>query len=287
MIRYETAAATGSHLAIDAIRADDRCQPRAMFDSDLVSQYAEAMANGDAFPAVTVFHDGVDNFLADGFHRYHAAKSLGLADIAVTVKDGTLRDAILFSCGANSSHGWRRSNDDKRRAVLRLLNDAEWSQWSDREIARRCLVSDKTVGNLRPKHTAEIPQYEPRTFVHPKTGQPTQMRTANIGSAPKPFAQDRPIFDATPSGERWQDKAEPVAVAEITSANRETWLTNTIWEIVKLQKQLPEPKQAASRFPSILMHSINEADLLVVSTWFLSFAAEIKARKEVPNVEAE
>ena len=39
--------------------------------------------------------------------------------------------------------------EDKRRAVMTLLNDPEWSAWSDREIARQCRVSDKTVGHLR------------------------------------------------------------------------------------------------------------------------------------------
>lgn len=94
-----------------------------------------------------------------------------------------MRDAILFSVGVNSSHGLRRTNADKRRSVMRLLDDAEWSTWSDREIARRCGVSQPFVGNLRPsdpKHTDNDCQYQPRTFIHPKTGQPSQM-TGNQG----------------------------------------------------------------------------------------------------------
>jgi hypothetical protein len=30
-----------------------------------------------------------------------------------------------------------RTNDDKRRAVLKLLNDKEWPHWSDRVIAQQ------------------------------------------------------------------------------------------------------------------------------------------------------
>jgi hypothetical protein len=37
------------------------------------------------------------------------------------------RDAILFSVSANGTHGQRRTNEDKRRAVLCLLNDPEWA----------------------------------------------------------------------------------------------------------------------------------------------------------------
>lgn len=41
---------------------------------------------------------------------------------------------------------------DKRKAVLVLLNDAEWSAWSDRAIAKQCHVSDKTVAAHRASH---------------------------------------------------------------------------------------------------------------------------------------
>jgi hypothetical protein len=53
------------------------------------------------------------------------------------------------SLGANSEHGLRRTNDDKRCAVSLLLHDAEWVEWSNREIARRCVVDHKTVAKLR------------------------------------------------------------------------------------------------------------------------------------------
>lgn len=45
--------------------------------------------------------------------------------------------------------GERRTNADKRKAVLTLLNDEEWGKWSDREIGRRCCVCHPFVGNVR------------------------------------------------------------------------------------------------------------------------------------------
>ena len=42
-----------------------------------------------------------------------------------------------------------RSREDKRRAVTTVLNDPEWCQWSDREIARGCFVSHDFVNRLR------------------------------------------------------------------------------------------------------------------------------------------
>jgi phosphoribosylformylglycinamidine (FGAM) synthase PurS component len=85
----------------------------------------------------------------DGWHRYFGHKKAGLADIEVVVIDGTMRDAMLYAIGANDDHGLRRTNDDKRKAVMMLLDDVEWSEWSDKEIAKAAKVSFMTVGRIR------------------------------------------------------------------------------------------------------------------------------------------
>jgi hypothetical protein len=54
----------------------------------------------------------------------------------------------------------RRTNEDKRRAVATLLNDPEWSQWSDREIGRRCGVRDRMVTRYG-RYLAEFRQIDP------------------------------------------------------------------------------------------------------------------------------
>jgi hypothetical protein len=151
-------------LALKTIRTDGGTQPRAALNQDRIGEYADDMARGDEFPPVTVFYDGADYWLADGFHHYHA-RATRHPDIEAEVRQGTKRDAILFSVGANASHGMRPTNEDKRRAVLKLLGDPEWSQWSDREIARLCAVSDRFVNGLRPQapsaNSSQIEQ--PRT----------------------------------------------------------------------------------------------------------------------------
>ncbi len=119
---------------------------------------------GAQFPPVVVFYDGKSHCLADEFHRLGAAKSLGWDKIAADVRQGTRRDAVLFSVGANGLHRHRRMNEDKRRAVMALLADAEWGKWADREIARQCGVDHKTVAALWPTLSGEFPQIaEPRT----------------------------------------------------------------------------------------------------------------------------
>jgi hypothetical protein len=178
---------------------DGGTQPRASIDRELVNEYADAIAEGAALPPPVVFYDGEVYWLADGFHRVHAHKALERAEIECDVRQGTKRDAILFSLGANSTHGQRRSNDDKRRAVLMMLNDREWSKLSDREIAQHCKVDHKTVAARRPKPkvSGEIPQMQRRTVT--RNGSTYTMDTAAIGKKP---AQPEPsnelvLFDQT------------------------------------------------------------------------------------------
>jgi predicted RNA-binding Zn-ribbon protein involved in translation (DUF1610 family) len=174
----------------DQIRTDGGTQSRFKIDQPTVDDYADAMKAGDQFPPLDVYYDGEVYWLADGFHRLHAALQIGRETITVDVKQGTLRDAILYSVGVNATHGLRRTNDDKRRAVICLLRDPEWSQWSDREIGRRCRVSNRFVSNLR-KYVVPDP-YNPTvngTQIEKKVirgGTEYTMNTANIGQKSQP-----------------------------------------------------------------------------------------------------
>lgn len=141
---------------LNAIRIDGGTQSRQEINQDVVSEYAEQIEDGSEFPAITVFFDGVDHYLADGFHRYFAHKKAGKASINVQVVNGTLRDAILHSCGVNALHGLRRTNADKRKAVTTMLDDLEWQDWSSAEIARHCHVSQPFVASLRVKEVQVV-----------------------------------------------------------------------------------------------------------------------------------
>ncbi len=111
------------NLPLDNIRQDGGTQPRAYMDGNTVQDYSLEMSNGVVFPPVIVFYDGTNYWLADGFHRVAAAVFCGWTAIAAIVKQGTCRDAVLFSCGVNATHGLRRTNEDKRRVVLRLRHN--------------------------------------------------------------------------------------------------------------------------------------------------------------------
>ncbi len=128
---------------------DGGAQMRVEMKPDVVRDYADAMADGVIFPPVVVYHDGTCYWLGDGFHRVEAARKLDRETIEAEVRDGDARQAILHGIGSNASHGLRRTQADKRRAVERLLRDEEWSKWSNRQIAKVAKVDHKTVEKYR------------------------------------------------------------------------------------------------------------------------------------------
>jgi hypothetical protein len=134
-------------LPIAKIRTNGGTQQRAEIDQDVIQDYAEIL---DELPPVTVFEDNAGAYwLADGFHRLKAAFFAGRDSIQCDVRSGSRRDAVLYSVGANARHGLRRSNADKRKAVMTLRSDKEWARWSNQEIARQCAVSQAMVSVLR------------------------------------------------------------------------------------------------------------------------------------------
>ena len=153
---------------LDLLRLDGGTQSRAEIDQVTVDAYADAIRSDAIFPPIVVFYDGEKYWLADGFHRVHAHKQEGCITISAEVRSGTRREAILYSVGANATHGLRRTNADKRRAVETLLRDEEWSKKSDRWIAEKCGVSDRFVNGQRPT-TANRSQLEERTGQDGKT----------------------------------------------------------------------------------------------------------------------
>lgn len=182
-------------LDLKLIRTDGGTQPRAQINQDTVDEYAEDMGNGATFPPVVLFYDGSDYWLADGFHRVAAARKLGLVDIEVDIRPGTRREAVLYSVGANARHGMRRTNEDKRRSVLTLLNDTEWARWSDREIARRCGVSNDFVSRSRSSICHSMTD-TPR--LAQRNGTTYTVNTANIGQRPADATPVNVLDEPTP-----------------------------------------------------------------------------------------
>lgn len=185
-------------LSIGEIRVDGGTQSRARINDETVDEYVAAIKGGAKFPPVDVFYDGRDHWMADGFHRARAYRKTGARTIDVRIHRGSKRDALLFSIEANSAHGLRRTNADKRRAVELLLHDEEWSMWSDREIARRAGVNHRLVAEMKSSLedsssdavAVEKPSKPPRQ-VRTKHGTVTTMNTSAISRANKARSEQR------------------------------------------------------------------------------------------------
>jgi hypothetical protein len=194
-----------SELAVADIKVDPECQARAASNDATINEYAKIMKEGNdnAFPPVVVFHDGTDYWLSDGFHRHSAAQKAGLLSLKMKIHQGPRRDAVLYAVGANVAHGLRRTNADKRRAVNILLEDEEWSTWSNRDISRRCGVDEGLVRKLR-SVSADNPQIARKVE---RKGTRYQMKTDKIGkideraeqSPLQPYPNDQPeqVWDHT------------------------------------------------------------------------------------------
>lgn len=170
-------------IPIARIIVDPDIQPRVGLVEELVSEYAERIMAGDMFPPVTVFDDGSRIWLAAGYHRLDAHKRSGRLKLLCEVRAGSKRDAALYAAGSNATHGLPRSTEDKRRAVMRLLTDPEWSSWSNREVARICRVSDHLVADLKASLTAHARSDEQNSEVTYRTkhGTVATMKTGAIG----------------------------------------------------------------------------------------------------------
>jgi hypothetical protein len=143
-------------LPLSFIRCDGGTQPREAINDAVVSEYAERLVDGDEFPPVTVFYDGSDYWLADGFHRVAAHDEAGRGQIEADIRSGTRLDAVLHAAGANRDHGLRRTNADKRRAVLMVIEHPDASEWSGRKIASCCGVSPDFANRMLAEHRPSL-----------------------------------------------------------------------------------------------------------------------------------
>lgn len=136
-------------LPIERITTDVGLQMRVVESESVIDDYAEAIRQGDVLPPITVFTEGTHFWLVDGFHRLAAYKKAGLDSIPCVVRQGTFNEAKACACEANTDHGYRRSNPDKRNAVREYLTIPEKAELSNNEIGKRLKVSHHLVHEVR------------------------------------------------------------------------------------------------------------------------------------------
>jgi len=138
-------------LNVNQIRIDGGTQSRASLDYDVVSKYSEDYESGAEFPPITVFYDGSEYWLADGFHRLAARKKNGMPTMACDVRQGSRLDAVRFSSGANNSHGLPRKPADYARAYQCAVDNKLCKPADAKQVAALLNCSDRWARELTKK----------------------------------------------------------------------------------------------------------------------------------------
>lgn len=177
-------------LELKQIRLDGGTQVRASIKEEAVMRYATDLEGGAVFPPMRVFYDGTDYWLSDGFHRYHAALRIGIQSFLCEVDIGTPRDALFYGSTANNLHGQPMDNADKRKITMIFVEDFEWGDWSNAEIARQLHVSAPFVAKMRGESAPAV-----RKYITPK-GNVAEKRTPEKKDKPAKPAKEAPLIEA-------------------------------------------------------------------------------------------
>jgi hypothetical protein len=181
-------------LPLTAIKLDAALQQRALVRNDVIKDWTEQLEENKqlTFPPLKVFYDGKTNWLADGFQRWHAYKEARRETVDVEVYHGSHDDALVYSFGANATHGVHRTADDKWKAVTAAI--AFFPDYSDRYIASVCLVSHTFVAKVRASHTGNVASK--RTEVRRGTSDKMMDVSKNVAAKPEP--------ETTPAAKPWE-----------------------------------------------------------------------------------
>lgn len=148
-------------LKLDEITLIEGNRARAKIKPSQVTYYAGLMKDGTIFPPIIVF--GEENILSDGWHRFYATQSLKKAEIMAERRPGGAREAQLYSFEANN-HGLPPTTKERKANARVMLDDPEWSQWTDVRIAKHTGLDRTTVWRMRRTKTVakqQIPQKKP------------------------------------------------------------------------------------------------------------------------------
>jgi NACalpha-BTF3-like transcription factor len=224
-------------LELSKIKIDGGTQSRERISVEVINSYVESSKEGAKFPPIEVFYDGIHHYLVDGFHRYFMYQKLNISQVEVNIQNGTIRDAQWYSFGVNADHGFQRTNSDKRKAVTTVLNDIEWAEYSDREIAKGCKVSPTLVANMRKELVIERPSKKAVTM----KGKKTTMETTNIGKKEETEEYDPKeddIKELVSTNQKLVEENEVLKTKELALSGNEEKVVNEITELQKRVKTL-------------------------------------------------
>jgi len=182
-------------LPLSDIRVDHGVLPRERTNREMVEHLSE-WGRTYILPDAVVFSDGTTSWLADGLHRYEAAKARGDTTLRCDVRSGKRDTAIWYAAGANREHGVPLTNKEKRLAVAHVLSVPTYWSLSDSAIAEQVGCSAATVMRVRQQmtkknatKTSEGGAKKNQKTVTTKTGRKQQVSTSSRRGAGRPSKQ--------------------------------------------------------------------------------------------------
>lgn len=252
---------------MNLIVLDESAQPRVTMDFGMVEEFAADMLRGDAFPPIDVFFDGEVYWLADGFHRFHAATAIQMPEIVCTVHEGDLDDAVWFSLQANRANGVRRTQQDVRNAVKRAIRHRKGVDEADRFIGEYIGTSFATVARERQLLIAtatvlQSPSRVDRNGVERVLPQPR-------AAAPEPDAEKREVDPNQIDLEDYPGVAQPQPINYIDRSN--DWIHNELKAAVVALRKLPDPETTVARYPVGVGYTLPIRDAEAILDWWAEF----------------
>lgn len=140
-------------LKLEKLIVDAGTDVRNQINEETVDEYGLAAKGKAKLPPLIVFETSDGLLLADGFHRYYGFERQGINEYDCDVRKGNRLDAIKFALGCNTTHGLRRTNADKRNAVI--ISFKEFPKLSNRATADICAVAPDLVDRMRQESDEE------------------------------------------------------------------------------------------------------------------------------------
>lgn len=128
---------------------DDKYQMRV--DIPSVDHYVDLITSSEFWPfdrPLVVYRIRGKLKVVDGFTRGRAAVVAKLDKVPVVIMPGGHKEALQHAFGCNAEHGFRRTNADKNKAVLRAIAEYENTEVTPAQIALMCKVSRTYVYQL-------------------------------------------------------------------------------------------------------------------------------------------
>jgi hypothetical protein len=172
LVREET-------VLLDKLGLYDDIQMRVKLPQGAITAYAKAMESGSAFDSIKCAELDGELIVYDGFLRKKAYIKAGITRAKVTIRMAGSRDeVVLWAVQANAYQCLARSNEDKQRSVLRLLNTEISKTMSNVDIAKAAGVAESYVRKVR-QTKISIAQCDSDSQQKVKTSRGDRPRTYN------------------------------------------------------------------------------------------------------------